>query len=360
MNFRYSQLLAILILFVSFSSCRQGRGGDEVSLVYAEEAEWDAGLIEDTLRLLQHDFRIINKSSDTCRILNIDRTCGCIKAVADRMEIPPGDTAIISMTVELDNNPYIDREVYVYTSLQKEPLALYITAIKGMSEQKILRQFQNPLGESLRAMGEMIVPPFLEKGKVWSATTNLVNAGKEPVEVEWKMENAPKWLNVDMPAQLQPKQSGRITVTFDLSKPCEEWGLHEYQLMVGEKGKKLFPLVIPAIITPDLSNSTGAPYPKAFIPNKGLSLLESEKQLSSVKKHFDIVNMGGGQLHIADISPSIPSAKCEIGKNTLKEREKARIVVEVPVKDLQKDSVMVIGITTNDKYTPYREVRILY
>ena len=145
-------------------------------MVYAEEEEWDAGLIEDTLRLLQHDFRIINSSSDTCRVLRIDRTCGCIRATADRDEILPGDTAVVNMVVELDNSPYIDKEIYVYLSLQKEPVTLYITAIRGLSDQKIQNQFHYPLGENLRALGMMIVPPFLEQGKTCGAFTNIVNA----------------------------------------------------------------------------------------------------------------------------------------------------------------------------------------
>ena len=145
--------------------------------MYAEEEEWDAGLIEDTLRLLQHDFRLVNSSTDTCRVLRIDRTCGCIRASADRDTILPGDTAVVSMVVELDNSPYVDKEVYVYTSLQKEPVTFYITAIRGLSDQKIQNQFHYALGENLRAMGTMIVPPFLEQGKVFGAFTNIVNAG---------------------------------------------------------------------------------------------------------------------------------------------------------------------------------------
>ena len=172
MGARDFRLLVILLLFVSFSSCRQGRGGGE-PLVYAEEEEWDAGLIEDTLRLLQHDFRIINSSSDTCRVLRIDRTCGCIRATADRDEILPGDTAVVNMVVELDNSPYIDKEIYVYLSLQKEPVTLYITAIRGLSDQKIQNQFHYPLGENLRALGTMIVPPFLEASTHASPNENF-------------------------------------------------------------------------------------------------------------------------------------------------------------------------------------------
>ena len=359
MGARDFRLLVILLLFVSFSSCRQGRGGGE-PLVYAEEEEWDAGLIDDTLRLLQHDFRIINSSSDTCRVLRIDRTCGCIRATADRDEILPGDTAVVNMVVELDNSPYIDKEIYVYLSLQKEPVTLYITAIRGLSDQKIQDQFHYPLGENLRALGTMIVPPFLEQGKTCGAFTNIVNAGKEPIEVEWEMENAPQWLTVDVPSHLQPKETGRINVSFDLSEPCKEWGKHEYTLLVGEKGKKRYPLVIPAIVTPDLSASAQGARPQAYLPKTGYVLLDSEKQQTSVVKHFDILNMGGGLLVIADITPSIPTAKCRVEKTELPERQKTRVFVEVPVKDLQRDSVMVIGITTNDRNSPYKEVQVVY
>ncbi len=329
-------------------------------LVFAEEEEWDAGLIEDTLRLLRHNFRLVNSSSDTCRVLRIDRTCGCIRATADREEILPGDTAVVSMVVELDNSPYIDKEIYVYTSLQKEPVTLYITAIKGLSDQKIQHQFHYPLGESLRAMGTMIVPPFLEQGKVCGATTSIVNAGKEPVEVEWELENAPQWMTVDVPSLLQPKEAGRINVSFDLSKPCKEWGKHEYTLLVGEKGKKRYPLVIPAIVTPDLSAPTHGAPPKGVLPKTGYVLLDSEKQQSSVVKHFDMLNMGGGVLVIANVTPSIPTAKCRVEKTELAEREKSRIFVEVPVKDLLRDSLLVIGITTNDRNSPYKEAQVVY
>lgn len=354
------QLLTVLLLFVSFFSCQPGREGGESSLVHAVEEEWDAGLIEDTLRILQHDFRLVNASSDTCRILKIDKTCGCIRTTADRNEIMPGDTATISMVVELDNSPYIDKEIYVYTSLKKEPIALYITAIRGLSDQKIQSQFQYPMGENLRAMGSMVFPPFLEQGKVCSATTNIVNAGKEPIEVEWELKDAPEWLTVDVPSRLQPKETGRINVSFDLSKPSKEWGKHEYTLLVGEKGKKRFPLTIPTIVTPDLTAPEQGERPQAFLPKTGYALLDSEKQQTTIVKHFDILNMGGNVLTIADITPSIPTAKCKVEKTKLSERQKTRIFVEVPVKDMKRDSVLVIGITTNDKNSPYREVQIVY
>ena len=354
------RLLAILFLLASLFSCRHRTGGGDFPSVYAEEEEWDAGLISDTLRLLSHEFRIVNASQDTCQIVRIDRTCGCIRATADRTVILPGDTAVVTMTVELDNSPYIDKEIYVYTSLQDEPVTLYITAIRGVSERSIHAHFQYPLGEGLRATGPMIVPPFLEKGKAFAAYTSIVNAGTEPVEVEWQTVDAPDWLSVDAPSTLQPKEAGRITLSFDLTRPCKEWGKHEYKLLVGEKGKTLYPITIPAIVTPDLTSPTSTPRPQAFLPKKGYVLLESDKQRVTVTKHFDMVNMGGGKLIIADITPSIAQARCRVEKTELKEREKARIFVEVPVSDLRHDSVMVVGITTNDRHNPYMEVEIVW
>ena len=134
MNARYLKAAVVLI---SLCLCTPLPSGAEPGLV-CEEQIYDFGCVGFDLRVF-HNYKLINRSSDTIEIYSVGTTCDCSSIQLLDSVVYPGDT--VSFRLEFNTTNYYGRmnlSVNVHSSDAKNPqMKLYFTSTVGRWQYRV-------------------------------------------------------------------------------------------------------------------------------------------------------------------------------------------------------------------------------
>jgi hypothetical protein len=201
-------LLASLLLTSTLTSCEPPKGGPgggagekgppKIKIVGGDSVNW--GKVAPGL--LKHDVKIINVGGDTLKIIGVHPSCGCTTAPIDKKNIVPGDTAIVSVTMDVTSK----------SGEQHKSLSIASNDSTRQSVGVVL------LANVVREV--TVTPdffPVVDNGKVGVEDTSVVeikNTGDAPVTIEAPtLPNAPEMvIRFDMtaPRTLAPGEAMRV------------------------------------------------------------------------------------------------------------------------------------------------------
>ena len=128
MNTKAVNVIPLLILVsLLLAACQPGQPSISVDTL-----EFDFGDI--TLgEVVSRELVVSNTGSGTLVIESLSTSCGCTKAVLDRMEIPAGESAILHITYDSGSHGrvtgYVSRRVYIKSNDARHPeLSIQFTA----------------------------------------------------------------------------------------------------------------------------------------------------------------------------------------------------------------------------------------
>jgi len=143
------------------------------NLVYVDSSDYDFGVIADSVRILKHSFVLYNTTLDTCLINRIVKSCGCTKVYCNKQIIPPEDSTIINVEVDLGSTySFFERDINIYTSSSDTPITLYVRASRKMPMHVINRQFPIRVSSNVRLSSPGIIMGYIEHGEVVSKSIN--------------------------------------------------------------------------------------------------------------------------------------------------------------------------------------------
>lgn len=339
----------ILLFLFGLVACKHETTSNQSERIVIEDSDYDFGVVPDTVMNLSHKFKITNNSSDTCKILRIEKSCGCTKVKVNDDTILPFSAIILDVDVDMGSNySFFERDINIYTNFQESPLTIYVRASRNMPKQLISKEFPVKITEKLRLNIPYLVFGNICFGETKSKTIDILNTDSTEAFYFAKLQDAPSYVNVFYERKAIPNEIGRIIITIDLTNVTDIWGLQRYTLRI-ESGTGSYEIPIQAIFTE--KTPSGEDSPRLVVPVRNYTIDTSK---DSIVK-FLLKNIGDGVLHIRNIKTNgIGNIVSSDLKQIMPEKEDT---LSYSLKRNENDTV-VIGISTNDPVEPYREFRI--
>ena len=340
-------IFVFIVLLFGLAACTH-KSSQSTSIVI-ENSDFDFGVVPDTIQILRHSFKIENKSSDSCHIIKIEKSCGSTKVKISNKTIPPHSFVFLDVEVDLGSNyNFFERDINIYTDYDTSPQTIFVRASRIMPNRIAKKEFPVRISNKLRVNMPYIIIGNVYHGQSKTAFINVLNTSKSKTHFTASIIDAPSYISVVHEEDAKPNEIGRIVINIDLSKVKDIWGLQRFSLLIRtDNGEKIIP--IEAIFTEDFSIKK--PNARIFIPITNYTIDYSTK--TEVK--FSIGNIGTDVLVIRDIKANQQMTKMSLSSNKILPKENATLTVKI---DKKQKKVTEIGITTNDSKEPYKMVRI--
>lgn len=337
------------IFFLGLISCGHMGCNNQSEGIFIADYDYDFGVIPDTIRTLTHRFTIKNTTNDTCRILRIEKSCGCTKVKESTSVIAPHSFAYLDVEVDLGTvYNFFERDINVYTDVLDEPMTIFIRASRNMPRYIVNKEFPVKVSNNLRINVPYVIMGNICLGDSKMSTINMINTNSENVSISARIDGAPSFVNVYCDEVLKPNDYGRIIVSIDLTNTRDIWGLQKYTLVL-ESDKNKLDIPVEAIFVDNLS--TDKEHPKLLAPVANYTVDTSKDSIV----HFAIENIGKDNLYIRDIKKDGSLKQLSIGSYKLSPNSKDSIMVSLKS---GQEGTIVIGVSSNDPIQPYKEFRI--
>lgn len=341
--------LFYLLFLHSLLACSHSGTSQQTKGIFISEADYDFGVIPDSVEILNHRFAIINHTSDTCNISHVNKSCGCTHLQLTNTIIAPFDTVFLDVEVDIGSNiSFFERDITIFTD-RSEPLTIYLRASRLLSYKMLTHDFPVKMTENLRLNTQYMIFGNVSHGDIVSKSINIVNTSNTSIHFFAELVDASPYMNLYYESRLKPNEVGRIIVMLDLSEVKDVWGEHKCQIKLRANNCELT-IPVNAIFT-EAFISGNKEKPRILVPADCYTV--DPMAIHSVE--FDVTNVGNAPLIIRNIHMSNPASKMSVTSLTIPQNEVVQISVAL-TKD-QPDTIE-IALTTNDPIEPYKILRI--
>ena len=337
----------LLLLPVLLLSCGPGTVHRQLS---ADSDVFDAGILADTASRLEHTFLLRNGGRDSCRIVRVERSCGCTGTELSSTLLPPGGTASLRVSVNLTGLfDCIDKTVTVQVLDQDRPLVLHLKADKPRPAPSASDYPYSPAGAACFP-ANVLFAGYVHHGEVKEVSLNVFNNSGTELRLK-KVGRLPKHLTYKaFPSRVAPYSLGRITLAFDMRRAEGLYGEFQQDVVIADGAGNRIPLSACAIVI-DEAVAGQLPQPRLHAPVTGLNILEAEKGTPMLVKTFEIVNTGNADLIIRDIDHP---EEVEAAVTERLVQPGRRTVLSVTIPDGTLLGRAEVKLTTNDPQEPYK------
>lgn len=198
----------------------------------------DFGTIQETDGDAKCVFKFTNEGDTPLLITRAQASCGCTSPEYPKKPVRPGESGEIKVTYHAKGRPGpFDKSVYVYSNDKStERVMLTITGNVVNSGDKI-QTYTEELGGGIRVKTTTLNFFDVYPGRPNRTRALMVyNESEQPVVLTFR--NAPKHVDIVCdPEVIQPKQEGRINVTF-VTDRVKDWGPRKDLFDIFVKGKE--------------------------------------------------------------------------------------------------------------------------
>lgn len=322
------------------------------SSIYINESDFDFGIIPDSINEVQHSFCIVNNTDDTCKITNIEKSCGCTKIDIDSYLVLPHDSTRFMVYLDIGSNySFIEKDVNIYIEGWDSPLTLYLRATRKVPQVLIKKEFPFKLSDNLRLSSQSALLGFAQHEQERSFSINLLNSSNETKHLKLKSV-LPDGFDVICPSKIAPQEISRIIFTCKLKDTL--WGEISFDCIFEDDNGMTSPIKVYVIAT-EKFDKTKQTSPRICVP---ITAYDSKILNNSNCISFKFINVGQDTLFIRHIQSSDNNIKAYSDKKGCLPKDTCNVLVEVLNNYKIKDDV-IIGVTTNDKIEPYKQLRII-
>ena len=285
----------LILIFIGLVACKHSTYSNQSECIFIENSDFDFGVIPDSVEQLYHRFSITNNTPDTCRIIRVEKSCGCTDVKLSNSILAPFSSSFIDVKIDLGANyRFFERDIAIYTDFQDEPYIIFVRASRKMPVQVLCHEFPLKISDDLRINTPFLILGNISFGNSKSGFINVLNTSNQTISFSAKIIDAPSFVSVFHENEIGPNEVGRIVVSIDLSKTKDVWGLQKYILQI-ESGKNELKIPIEAIFVEKFEKS--ADKPRILMPILNYTI---DTSISS-EIQFCVKNVGNNILYIRNI-----------------------------------------------------------
>lgn len=321
--------------------------------IYISESECDFGIIADSVNELRHTFYIVNTTNDTCQIENIVKSCGCTDVDIKSEVVNPHDSVMFSVKLNVGSNySFIEKVVNIYLKGQEYPLTLYLRAIREVPPVLIKEEFPFKLSQDLKLSAGSALLGYVEYGKDKEYSINVINTSNEKRRLSL-VSVLPEGYDVIYPKKISPQEISRIVFTCKLEKPV--FGEISFDCIFKVDGEIATPINVYSIATERFGRRRMT-NPRVCIP---ITAYDEKVLAKNSIVTFNIINVGNDTLKIRNIQCNSPKVNVLCKKTYSLPLDTCKIIIKMKDNTCLLNDDIVIGVTTNDRIEPFRQLRIV-
>ncbi len=320
-----------------------------------ERTEHDYGQINEVDGRVSTIFEFTNSGTEPLVLSNVRASCGCTTPKWTRTPIEPGQKGQITVTYNPTGRPGKFQKSITITSNATNPTTkLYI---KG----EVIPKAAEPKDKYPVKMGALsLTAKSIQFGTIMNTgqlTKNIeyANLSSEPISVDILVNDKDGFLTAVMTLEeVQPKQTGKLTVNFDANK-CSEFGSVTRYVYVIINGKRelsdTYQITLNATVREDFSKMTAEERQQAPIFEMANKLDLGEMKAGATLTHkLEFKNAGVNQLIIRKIACRNASGlSFKPAKSTLKGGKSSILNINLSTKDLKPGTyTRQVEVITND------------
>lgn len=320
--------------------------------IYITESEYDFGIVPDSINDVKHCFYIVNNSSDTCKIENIEKSCGCTDIKINSMQINPHDSIMFEVVLNVGSNySFMERDVNFYFENKEQPLTLYLRATRNVPQFLVKKEFPFKLSDNLSLSGYSALLGYVQQGQEKNVSLNIINTSSEKRHLKLKSK-VPDGFDVIYPSTIQAQEISRIVICCDIKE--KQYGEISFDCVFEDEGEETKPFKVYVVATEKFTKNHSIS-PRLCIP---ITAYNSSLLNNDVLK-YKIINVGNDTLFVRKIQHPSSVIKTTLDKEYCLPNDTCHLVVKkvAPNKNIEDD--IIIGITTNDRIEPFRQLRII-
>ncbi|MEG1643765.1 MAG: DUF1573 domain-containing protein [Bacteroidales bacterium] len=351
---RSTLILTLLTIYISVGA---------QPIIDFRETTFDFGTFSESDKYATHTFNFTNIGDAPLVITNVRATCGCTTPEYTTAPIAQGESGEIKITYSASGRP--GKFSKVITVIANTVIPETTLSIKGdvkESSQPVKDDYTyNIEGLKLKTLHIMIGDIY--KGEKRSYNIDIKNDTTIPLTIT--PIHLPGHITTTIsPKVLQPKEKGKITVTYNTRK-LKEWGYQNEEIPIniynGDKKPTTKKMTLFANIHEDFRNITTAQLiksPKITLHTPLLYFGEVSKT-QNTSKSVEIHNTGKLPLHIRKISSLSPAITAKTSKDKIKSDGKYNLTITInPQKSNGKIINERIIIITNDPKDPVTYLQV--
>jgi len=274
--------------------------------IHFDKMMHDFGRIKEEGGKVSFNFKFKNNGKQPIIIKNVQSSCGCTTPDWSKTPVMPGKEGFVSAEYDPTDRPgAFSKEITVFNNITNEPITLEIKGDVIPKTKQVEDLYRYNIGD-LRLETNHVAFARVFNTEKKSQSVNIINTSDKPITIG--VASSADHLSVDVdPKILKPKQTGKITVTYDASKK-QEWSyvIDRVVLSVNDKPMGGSPLTVSATILEDFSKLS----PKELADAPTMDFTEKEFDFGSIKQgekithEFSFKNNGKRDLIIRDIQTS--------------------------------------------------------
>lgn len=341
-------LIPTMILAILSASC--GRMADRLS---ADVAEYDFGVLDDTVTVITHTFLLKNNGPDTCHITRVVKSCGCTSLDVSDYSIPPGGTSSLATSVNINGFfDHIEKTVSVFYKGSENPLILKLLA--DMPRGTLMPELSYPYnaGGPARFQVHILFGGQISQGEKKSTSIIVYNDSDRPFNLRLA-DRLPPHVSLALPGPVEPHGIGRITATFDFRKVRKIFGEYTHEITLADGRGNRIPLQLTAIVV-EAPKEGAAPAFKA--PVYTYHIPDSEKDDPEIIMNIEFRNEGEADLIIRDISAP-EGVEATTSLDVIPPGEEAWLTVTLRGDARSRNTE--VALTTNDPRRPVRSFKVV-
>jgi len=220
-----------------------------------EETSYAFGKIREDGGLATHKFIFKNTGKQPVIITNVESSCGCTTPQWTKQPVKPGETGFVSAQYDPRNRPgTFNKHILVYNTATKAPIKLVVTGEVIPKEKTLSDIYRFQMGP-LRLKTNHVAFAKISNTAVKTKSIDIVNDSEKDITVSFDPKRIPPHIKAEVtPSVLKPKQSGKITITYDAAKKNDwDYVYDRLSILINNERPPRSTLTISATIVEDFS-----------------------------------------------------------------------------------------------------------
>ncbi len=322
-----------------------------------DNPDFDFGTIEELAGPVDHKFTFVNRGLEPITILAVKASCGCTTPDWSKEPVAPGETGFIMARYNPKNRPGAFRKsLKVTTSIPTLKKTLYIKGTVNPKPRTIADDLPTKM-DGIRVQYRSFNFGTIKNNEPIRKSFDVYNDSEEVISfLEDKVET-PQFIQIAYePTSLEPKEKGKIWVTYDASQ-VNEFGFNSSRVSLytseeGIKGMKQFNVLSTVVeYFPPMSDEELAKAPRLAFDKTAHNFGKMQKD-AAAETEFLLTNNGQESLNIRLAKSNCGCTLVDLEKEDIKPGETVKLKVKFDSKGRRGRQYKTVTVFSNDPTAP--------
>ncbi len=351
----------LVLVWMAWATAGLGYSQQVEPLLFAEKIH-DFGEITETGGNAQYDFTFTNNAGRPVRIINVQPSCGCTTPDWTKETIATGKTGFIKVIFDPRGKPgYFNKSLTVTTDLDGNSINLQIKGQIVAAAKSVEDTYTADHGNlKLKSNSFNLARVFINQNPV-TMEFDMYNAGKNTIHFTEK-PLAPSHIKVTIPELLEPKQKGKIKITYN-AKLKNQYGFvsDNIELITDDEHHQRKSFSVYATIEEYFPLVSGSELSTVPLLQTELTTIDLGRTTSGVTMNGElkIKNAGKKDLVIHTVQPNCSCLEVQTEKMVLKGGEQTKIKLSLHGQGRTGTLQKAITLYSTDPINPVQRVTVM-